>query len=180
MGKRGKGEPSSGDGEAVVESKSKGKLMPAVVLAVGLIGGGYFMGRGGDSTAAAAGTSAPTTTVDPSGGPIVMLNPITMNLSDGRYLKVGLALQLAAPDAKVAAARKDTKSGDADNGDGSATDPVWARALDATITELGGRSYSELALPDARRAAKEALGSRIAALYPDKVTGIYFTEFVMQ
>jgi flagellar FliL protein len=112
---------------------------------------------------------------------MVMLNPITMNLADGRYLKVGVALQLAAePEGKVAAAKKDTKAAEAGDGDGSASDPVWARALDATITELGGRGYSELASPDARRAAKDALRDRIASLYPDKVTGIYFTEFVMQ
>jgi hypothetical protein len=68
MAKRGKGEAGADDAPG---GTGKGRLLPAVVIAVGLIGGGYFMGGKGGSCAAGA-PDPPTATPTPkynSNGP---------------------------------------------------------------------------------------------------------------
>ena len=55
-----------------------------------------------------------------------------------------------------------------------------AKALDATISFLGSKSYAELAAPGGRDSAKAELSKKIAELYEKEVIGIYFTQFVMQ
>lgn len=142
----------------------KGKLVPAVVLAIGLIGGGYFMGGGKSKAvapAAAAGEAATTTTLA-APGEILALDSITLNLADNRLLKVGIALQLA----------KTAKTEEMKN--------EAPKALDEAITLLGGRSFADLSSPAGRAAAKEELSKKITEAYEGKVLGIYFTEFVMQ
>ena len=72
------------------EKGGKSNLVPAIVLALGILGGGYFMGQGGEGTAAAG----PTTTEAPVLGEIATVEPININLKDGHFLRVGMALQL--------------------------------------------------------------------------------------
>ena len=72
------------------EKGGKSNLVPAIVLALGILGGGYFMGQGGGGTAAAG----PTTTEAPVLGEIATVDPININLKDGHFLRVGMALQL--------------------------------------------------------------------------------------
>src|SRR5579884_4531298 len=86
-----------GDGE---EGKAGGGKAKAFVLyalaAVGVLGGlkGFLLGGAGSKAAAAtSGAAASTTTSKP--GPIVTLDPITVNIADNRFLKVGLGLQLS-------------------------------------------------------------------------------------
>jgi flagellar FliL protein len=175
MGRRKKSDAAAGEGATA----GKSRLLPSAVVAIGLLGGGDLMGGGKSAArpaAASADAATPTTTAAP--GPIVMLNSITLNLTDGHYLKVGVALQLAPPEPDA----KSSKSSAHGAGETTSTEPgpQWARALDATITVLGSRDYHALSTPDGRQEAKEALGQQIAALYHDEVSGIYFTEFVMQ
>lgn len=152
--------------------KKKGALLPAVVVAVGLLGGGYLMGgRGGAAQAAApaheAGAHEAPAEPEPEPGEVLPLDSITLNLADGRFLKVGLALQL-------------TK---ADKGHGEETEKTAgfaAPALDEAIAVLGERSYAELSAPGGRAQAKEQLSRAVAERYDGKVLGVYFTEFVMQ
>src|SRR3954469_15204744 len=80
------------EGEEKEKGKGKkGNLVPAIVIAVGLIIGGKMMGGGG-SAATTTVVEATTTTEAP--GPVVKLDPITLNMSDGRFLRVGLGFQL--------------------------------------------------------------------------------------
>ncbi len=96
-------------------------------------------------------------------GEVVALEPITMNLADGRLLKVGLALQLPLePPA---------------GGHGEVSGSV---ALDEAIAFLGEHTYAQLAKPAARQEVKKELSHRVAERYHEDVLGIYFTEFVMQ
>ncbi|MDQ1394863.1 MAG: flagellar protein FliL [Acidimicrobiaceae bacterium] len=162
--------------------KGKGNMIPAVVVAVGLLGGGYFMSGGGGAKAAPAAASPATpgaaaegatgaapgaTPAKPKaveGGEVASAgDAITLNLADGRFLKVGLALQLA-------------KGGTADSFAG----PKSAKAIDATISYFGAKSYADLNAPGGRDAAKAELSKKVADLYPGKVVGVYFTQFVMQ
>ncbi|MCZ7527717.1 MAG: flagellar basal body-associated FliL family protein [Acidimicrobiia bacterium] len=140
-------------------------------------------GAGGDhGSAAAHGPSAvfydetgqpypapqptdPCTPKPPEPGGVVKLDPITLNLADGRYLKVGLALQLSSAASAEHFAEEE--------GGG-------AKALDLAIALLGSKGYEDLATPDGRAAVKEALGSQAAAAYHGHVLTVYFTEFVMQ
>lgn len=140
--------------------KGKTKLL-AGVAALALLGGGYVVTSGGGSADAAEAVEAP----EPVAGPVVPLDAMTLNLADGRFLKVKLALQLVEGASAPAA------------GDVAA---FAAPALDEAISILGALSYAELVGPGGRDTAKVALSERIAARYEGEVMGVYFTDFVMQ
>lgn len=161
MPKKKKGEDTEADESG---SKGRSKLVPAVVVALLLAGGGYFLtsGSGGD-TAAVAGEAVELPA--PVLGEVVALEPVTLNLADGRFLKVGLALQLIEGAAAV---------------DAAGVAGFAAPALDEAISVLGARSYAELVAPGGRDSVKQALSERVAARYEGDVLGVYFTEFVMQ
>ena len=98
---------------------------------------------------------------EPVPGEVLPLEPITMNLADGRLLKVGLALQLK-------------------EGAGGHAPLSGSLALDEAITFLGEHTYAQLAAPDGRAKAKAELSARVAERYHSDVLEVYFTEFVMQ
>jgi flagellar FliL protein len=162
-GKKGKGK------------KGKGNLIPAVVVAVGLVGGAYMM-KGGGSKKGATGTTvasgAATTTTDAMQAPatakslaqVAKLEDITLNLADGHFLKLGLALQLA-PKGVVT----DYTTGGA-----------AAKALDLAIGVFGTENYAQLVQPGQREQAKAELAKKVVAAYNGQVQGIYLTDFVMQ
>lgn len=159
------GDASTGEGPA---KKKKGKMLlvlPVVILA--LAGGGYVMMGGGSKPAAAAGgttPTGPTTTTMLANASIAKFDDITLNLADGHYLKVGIALQLtkkAVPD--------DYTTG------GSA-----AKAFDLTISTFGSKTYAELGAPGGREATKAVLQRAIVKAYAGEVSAVYLTDFVMQ
>jgi len=95
----------------------------------------------------------------PKPGAVVELDPITINLAAGHFLKVGLSLQASAD------------AGEAVPG---------AKALDAAIALFSGRTVESLAKSEGREKAKAALIKAISERYENKVYDIYFTDFVMQ
>ena len=97
----------------------------------------------------------------PVAGEVLPLEPITMNLADGRLLKVGLALQLA-------------------EGAGTEHPVSGSVALDEAISFLGAHTMAQLTPPEARQKAKAELSERVAERYHSEVLEVYFTEFVMQ
>jgi len=135
-----------------------------VVLALGLAAAGYFFSssKGGGTASAAPANAAPTTSTTAPEGDIVKLDATTLNLADGRFLKVGIGLQL-----KKGVKPEDytTKS---------------AKALDFAITLFGAKTYAQLSDPAARAAAKDELSAAVVKAYGGEVTKVYFTEFVMQ
>ena len=163
------------EGKQVKGKKGKGNLIPAVVVAVGLVGGAYMM-KGGGSKKAAAGTTVAaggaTTTTDAMQAPatakslaqVAKLEDITLNLADGHFLKLGLALQLA-PKGVVT----DYTTGGA-----------AAKALDLAIGVFGTENYAQLVQPAQREQAKAELAKKVVAAYNGQVQGIYLTDFVMQ
>ena len=148
--------------------KKKGNLVPAIVIAVGLIVGGKMMGGGGS---AATTTVVEATTTTEALGPVVKLDPITLNMSDGRFLRVGLGFQLTA---EAAAGGHEAKP---DTTDAAGE---YARALDLAIDVLGGRNYQELVNPEGRDAAKKELTEKLKHAYEGEIADVYFTEFVLQ
>lgn len=171
MGRKKKGAAEAGaDGADGAGKGKKGNLVPAIIIAVGLILGGKMMGGGGGAApVAAAGESATTTTVVP--GPVVKLDPITLNMADGRFVRVGLGFQMSA---EPGGGGHETKP---DTTDAAGT---YAKALDIVIDVLGGQSYEQLVAPEGREAAKRAVLERLKPAYHDEIEDLYFTEFVLQ
>lgn len=112
------------DAEATPPKRSKKKLV-IIVAVVALGGAGYTVMSGGKKPAKAGATATHTVEL----GPVINLDSITLNLADGHYLKVGVALQLS----------KTAKSGDFSNND--------AKTLDATISVFGSRTVPQLSAP---------------------------------
>lgn len=92
-------------------------------------------------------------------GKVVGLDAITVNLSDGHYLKIRIALQTT----------KDLKE-----------PPDGSKALDITIAQFSNRSVGELSSNPAREQAKAQLRKKITEAYPGQVMDVFLTEFVMQ
>jgi flagellar FliL protein len=143
---------------AVAEAPKKSKKMLMIIVAavVVLLGGGagaFFMLKG-DSAEAAAPVKGVVTAIDA---------PLTINLKDGHYLKVGFALQQTA-DAH------------------EAVDP--SEALNLAIETYTGMSVAELATEKGREHAKDKLLEKIVEAYTvdgtQEVMGIYYTSFVTQ
>ena len=141
--------PEAEDGAKAAPGKKKLDLLALPVVAL-LAGWFFLLGPGSGGAAEPA---------KPKPGEVLELQPITMNLADGRLLKVGIALE-------------PTYDG--------AYGLSGAKALDETIAFLGEHSYEQLAAPGARQVAKEELSKRISKRYDKKILEVYFTEFVMQ
>jgi flagellar FliL protein len=147
--------------------KSKSKRIVVVgLLVLALGGGGFFFTRG---------SSAPAPDLTNEPGVVVALEPITLNLADGRFLKAGLSLQLS----KAAGAEGAAGHSSSDASTGS-TGFDGAKALDAAISVLGARSYAQLLAPGGRAKAQSDLTKEVALRYEGEVLKVYFTEFVMQ
>jgi flagellar FliL protein len=163
-------EPAAKKGKAkkVKEAKlnkkgepKKGKMKIVLPLIVVLIGaGGYYhfvyaKKKPVTATGAAAVTALPK-------GPILTLTPTTINLSDGHFLEVGLALQLAS--AK----------------DMTVVTNDQALALNDAIETLSAKTMAMLDTTAGRKAAQVTLTKELAKTFDNKITAVYFTDFVMQ
>lgn len=97
-------------------------------------------------------------------GPVLELEPVTLNLADGHYLKMGLALQLPAGIDPTVAGEQG----------------LGAMALDMAISELSAMTMDELQPTSRRAELKYELGDAVCNSYGGNVLTVYFTEFVMQ
>lgn len=132
----------------VPAKKSKKKLIIIVVAVLALAGGGWFM------FLKPKGPPPP-----PAPGAVVKLDAVTLNLSKGHFLKLGLALQ-ATTTAKEP--------------------PEGSKALDIAISTFSDKDPAELSSNEARETIKEALVKQVEKAYEGDVMDVYFTEFVMQ
>jgi flagellar protein FliL len=167
MARKDKKDKKAEGGEGTPAKSGKSKLVMGALVAVALVGGvkGFVLGGG----KAAAGAAGPATTTTTAPGPVVTLEPVTLNIAGGQFLKVGLALQLSGEHV-----------GDAHAKDGDDPTKGYARAVDIAIEVLGGRKFDELVTPEGRTVVKEELVHRLEEAYPHQVEGLYFTQFVMQ
>ena len=136
-----------------------------VLVAVGVLAGGKVLGS---SPAPASATEATTTTTEPA-GPVTTVESITVNLADGRFLKLGLAFEVhhdvEYPPAEVEVDEY-TKG--------------FAREIDASIMVLSGFTYDQLVAPDGKAGAKAALLERLQEVSEGAIRDVLFHEFVMQ
>jgi flagellar FliL protein len=136
-------EPAEGGGK-------RKKLVLLLVPVLVLVGAGaWFFLLGGQ----------PAEAEKPKPGEVVALEPISVNLAGGHYLKVGVALQVVEVPVH---------------------EPEGSRALDIAIDLLSGRDMAELASTEERQMVKSELVERISEAYHGDVMDVYFTEFVMQ
>ncbi|HEX7097169.1 MAG TPA: flagellar basal body-associated FliL family protein [Acidimicrobiales bacterium] len=152
-------------------SKTAGKLLLAVVLLVGLAGGWFLRSSAGGAANAAAG---PTTTAAPEPGLMVSIPALSLNLADGHYLKIGVAVQLVD-------GTEITSGGH----DGDTPVDAWLAEhgpviRDLLINELGGAHVAELGDAASREAVRQRLLSKANEHLDGQVYALYFTEFVMQ
>jgi flagellar FliL protein len=113
----------------------------------------------------AGGTDEPADEpADEEMGPVLEMDPITLNLSDGHYLKLGLALQLPAA--------ADVEMFDSEG--------KGAKGRDLAMEQLSRETMDGLVPPEVRNAAKHRLGYATCRAYHAEVLTVYFTDFVMQ
>jgi flagellar FliL protein len=161
-GKKGK------KGKKGKEKGGKSNLVPAIVLAVGIAAGGYFMGGSGGGEAAATETTVEPEIVE---GPLLGVEAMTVNLADGHYLRVAVSLQLTDQYTDVA---------EGEHGEEHLAHHDETRVRDALIAHLGGRAVGELSTAEGRDAARHELHEVTNELLDGNVMEIYFTELVIQ
>ena len=142
-------EPTAADA-APGGGRKKKILMIAPVVVMLLAGIGFFFLKP---------SGAPEKKPAPVPGAIVQLEPQSVNLAGGHFLKLGIALQAT----KAAGEEVD-----------------GAKALDIAIDTFSGRTIDELATREGREKAKKLLTKEIAEAYEGEVYQIYLTTFVMQ
>lgn len=146
-------------------SKMSKKKRIIMLVALLLLGVGGFVGKG-----MLAGPAAPVPDPRTVPGSVVTLTSMTLNLSDGRYLKMTMALQLSKA-ASPAASADPAVTTTSFNG---------AKALDSAISVLGQRTYAQLIAPGGRSASQRVLSAEVKKRYDGDVLQVYFTEFLMQ
>lgn len=134
--------------------RSRRRLVLVVVAVVVLVAAGvaawFLLGRGDAAP-------APEPTVE--AGEVLQVEPISINLADGHYLRLGLGLQLTA----------------------DVHEPVDpSRALDLAIAQYAGRSVDEVSDPATRDALKAELAGRLSEAYEGEVMDVYLTNYVTQ
>ncbi len=143
------------EGDAPKKKGGKKKLIIIIVAAVLLLGGGgggaYMLLMGGSSEAEAEPAPEP--------GAVVSLDPVTINLADSHYLKVGIALQATAT---------------------AHEEPDGSKALNLAIDQYTNVEVAELQTAEGRAKLKEELTEKIKEAYEHEVMAIYYTTFVTQ
>ena len=142
------GKESEGSKGGLLAKKKLLIMIVAPVLLLAGAGGFWFLGPG-------ASKEEPP----PEPGEVVLMDPITVNLASGHYLKFGLALQATKEVAEA---------------------PDGSKALDLAISTLSNRPMTDLATSEKREQVKHALEKRVEHAYEGEIMGIYFTEFVME
>nr|WP_246283418.1 flagellar basal body-associated FliL family protein [Nocardioides perillae] len=133
--------------EAEVRSSRKRLVVSVVLVLTVVVAAGWILWR------PAAGGEA-----KPELGEVVALEPVQLNLSGGRFLRIGIALQLAE----------------------GAEEVEGSRALDALISAASGRQLAEINSPDGREALQSEIRRDVLERYEEAVLDVYLTEFVTQ
>ena len=150
-GKDGAPEGGDGDGAKAKGGRKKLVLVGAVVLVLGIAAATYFL--------LFAGGEKAKEPVKPEPGAVVHVEPFTINLAGGHFLKLGLGLQ------QTAAVAEELDS---------------AKAVDLAISTFSNMPLDELTDVKDRNRVKKELTEEIAEAYEHEIYEIYFTEFVMQ
>jgi flagellar FliL protein len=162
------------DTDASSAKGGKGRLIVIGVLCAAIAGGGYFIG-GMRSASAEEGTPEVTEVEEPEPEivEIVELEPVNINLADGHYLRIAVALGLGE-------AALGEEGGGGGHGAGDEFHYETAPASDLVLTTFLGRTVDDLATPEGREQARHDLYDGLVDFYGEEVLTVFLTEFVMQ
>jgi flagellar FliL protein len=135
--------------------KSKFKIRKPV-LVIGLV---VLLALGGAVYWFFLRDTGPSVPKAPEPGAVVTVDPVSLNLADGHYLRIGFGLQLT----------KDTVEA-----------PDTAKALDLAIALYSGHTVAEISDPPTRAALKTELVKELTEAYDGEVMDVYLTNFVTQ
>lgn len=102
------------------------------------------------------------------GAVVALEDDMTLNLMDGKYLKMKLSLQLSEAATAKAGGEKALKAFDG------------SKARDAAIDILGHYTMDQLLKPENKEKARDALSKEVGERYEGDIIKVYFTDFVMQ
>lgn len=144
--------------------KKKKLIMIGAIVGVVVLGAAYWFLLGpGKAVATSAATDGATATASPAPvydvGEVLAIDSISINLQGGRYLRLGIGLQLIKSIHEP---------------------PDKSKALDAAIALFSGHTTEELADPTIREDLKKQLGEKLFELYDGDVVSVYYTDFVTQ
>ena len=148
----------SGDGDAAAAKGKSKKLKLAVMVLVLLVVGGAIAKYTVLASPAKSTTGAHKTVKKPAKGPVIPLDDMTLNLTDGHYLRLKLSLQT-------------TK--------GTSEELDTAAAAQAVIDVYSNLTVSQLTGSAARKKYQELLLKKLQADYPKQILDVPYTEFVM-
>jgi flagellar FliL protein len=141
--------------EAAPAKKGKGKLLVMLLVVLVAAGAAYFF-----FLKPAGGEAAAAEPVVVEKGEVAPLEPIYINLAQGHFLKLAIALQLSK--------------------DATAKETDGSEALDAAIEIFSGQDMDTLSDTEARAEYKAELVDRVTEAYEGDVIDVFLTEFVMQ
>ncbi|CAM5789339.1 flagellar basal body-associated FliL family protein [Cellulomonas persica] len=150
------GKPAPEPAPEPAKAKGGKGLVVALVVVVLLVAAAatwWFVLRPQD------GAAAPVEEKAPEKGEVVAVEPVSLNLAGGHYLRLGFSLQLTA-DAHEA--------------------PDPAVAIDHAIALFSGRTVAEVSDPDTREELRDELAQRLSEVYEGEVMGVYLTNYVTQ
>ena len=152
---------AAGDQQPAGKGKRKGSrrlvVVLAIVVVVALAAGAYLVLLRPHGTAGA--TPAPKPTPTQVAGEVLDVDPVSVNLAGGHYLRLGLALQLSTTVKEK---------------------PDPARALDLAIALYSGRSVDEVSAAATRDQLKAQLLAELQKAYGEGVMDVYLTDYVTQ
>lgn len=159
--------PAPPETEAPKAAKARSPLVPAIIVAVALLGAAYLLRGGGSepATVATSPTSQPSAEVSGNPSHVLTLDPVTLNLADGNLAKVGIAIELKSLEILEEVGGEPTNFG--------------ARALDETISVFGDHTTEEITARGGKDAIKAELTERLLESYHGDVVAVYFTELAI-
>jgi flagellar FliL protein len=149
------GDAKDGKDEGTAEKAKGGKkviliAIVALVLLAAAGGGAYFFFL-----------KKPGPPPPPVGGAMVQMDPMTLSLSEGHFLKVQIAIQLV---------------------EGKATAETFqtVQASQILIDTFSNRGVAELTTNKARKALTAQVLAALKKAYPKEVFDVFLTQFVIQ
>ena len=143
--------------EAEPAKKKRSNLVPALVLAAGMLGAAFML-----KPAPPIDPNATTTTA--AAGPVVALDAMTLNLEDDHLIRIGVAVELA-----------ETADAEAFEGEGATN-----RLKDLIIFEVSGLTSEQVSSAEGLDSLKHTLTEGAEELYGEEFHGLYLTDLVVQ
>lgn len=149
-------EPTEAPKPKKSKSGRKKLVLLLTVVLVGIAAAGYFL-----VLAPSSHPSSSAAPPAPSPGVVVTLDAHSLNLADGHYLRIGIALQMTESFGK--------------------SDPETAAAQDAVVTTFSGHTVTEIQDPTIREQLRQQLLVSLQKIYgKNDLMGVYFTDYVTQ